>query len=72
MKKETFLLLTSEEGMKHRSQRPIEPEAAFGQMKEDMHYRRDSGISERTLLRSFVIDKTRKVKFLYNIIRFPL
>ena len=31
MKKETFLLLTSEEGMKHRSQRPIEPEAAFGQ-----------------------------------------
>ena len=24
------------------------------------------------LLRSFVIDKTRKVKFLYNIIRFPL
>ena len=40
MKKETFLLLTSEEGMKHRSQRPIEPEAAFGQMKEDMHYKR--------------------------------
>ena len=31
MKKETFLLLTSEEGMKHRSQR---------QMKEDMHYKR--------------------------------
>ena len=24
------------------------------------------------LLRSFVIDETRKVKFLYNIIRFPL
>lgn len=39
-KKEAFLLLTSEEGMKHRSQRPIEPEAAFGQMKEDMHYKR--------------------------------
>lgn len=39
-KKEAFLLLTSEEGMKQRSQRPIEPEAAFGQMKEDMHYKR--------------------------------
>ena len=39
-KKEAFLLLTSEEGMKHRSQRPIEPEAAFGQMKEGMHYKR--------------------------------
>lgn len=39
-KKEAFLLLTSEEGMKHRSLRPIEPEAAFGQMKEDMHYKR--------------------------------
>ena len=39
-KKEAFLLLTSEEGMKHRSQRPIEPEAAFGQIKEDMHYKR--------------------------------
>ena len=32
-KKEAFLLLTSEEGLKHRSQRPIEPEAVFGQMK---------------------------------------
>lgn len=39
-KKEAFLLLTSEEGMKQRSQRPIEPEAAFGKMKEDMHYKR--------------------------------
>ena len=28
-KKEAFLLLTSEEGLKHRSQRPIEPEAVF-------------------------------------------
>ncbi|MFQ9808619.1 MAG: transposase [Segatella copri] len=26
--------------MKHRSQRPIEPEAVFGQMKADMHYKR--------------------------------
>ena len=34
------LLLTSEEGLKHRSRRPIEPEAVFGQMKADMHYKR--------------------------------
>ena len=40
IKKEAFLLLTSEEGLKHRSQRPIEPEAVFGQMKADMHYKR--------------------------------
>ena len=33
-------LLTSEEGMKHRSNRPVEPEAVFGQMKYNMAYRR--------------------------------
>ena len=33
-------LLTSEEGLKRRSRRPIEPEAVFGQMKHDMQYRR--------------------------------
>lgn len=32
--------LTSEEGLKHRSKRPIEPEAVFGQMKYNMAYRR--------------------------------
>lgn len=32
--------LTSEEGLKHRSKRPIEPEAVFGQMKHDMQYKR--------------------------------
>jgi len=32
--------LTSEKGLKHRSNRPIEPEAVFGQMKYDMQYRR--------------------------------
>ena len=26
--------------MKHRSQRPIEPAVAIGQMKADMHYKR--------------------------------
>ena len=33
-------LLTSEEGLKRRSRRPIEPEAVFGQMKYDNHYKR--------------------------------
>ena len=32
--------LTSEKGLEHRSKRPIEPEAVFGQMKYNMHYRR--------------------------------
>ena len=32
--------LTSEKGLKHRSNRPIEPEAVFGQMKHDMQYKR--------------------------------
>ena len=33
-------LLTSEEGLRHRGQRCIEPEAVFGQMKFNMAYRR--------------------------------
>ncbi len=33
-------LLTSEEGLKHRGRRCIEPEAVFGQMKFNMAYRR--------------------------------
>ena len=32
--------LTSERGLEHRSKRPIEPEAVFGQMKFNMAYRR--------------------------------
>ena len=32
--------LTSEKGLRHRSKRPIEPEAVFGQMKYDMQYKR--------------------------------
>ena len=39
-KKEAFELLTSELGLEHRSKRPVEPEAAFGQMKFDMGYKR--------------------------------
>ncbi len=40
--------LTSEEGIKHRGRRCIEPEAVFGQMKADMAYKR---------FRHFKIDK---------------
>ena len=32
--------LTSEKGIRHRSKRPIEPEAVFGQMKYNMNYKR--------------------------------
>ena len=32
--------LTSEKGLEHRSRRPIEPEAVFGQMKYNMQYKR--------------------------------
>ena len=32
--------LISEKGLEHRSKRPIEPEAVFGQMKNNMHYKR--------------------------------
>ena len=32
--------LTSEKGIEHRSKRPIEPEAVFGQMKHGMQYKR--------------------------------
>ena len=34
------VLLCSEEGLKHRGQRCIEPEAVFGQMKNNMNYKR--------------------------------
>lgn len=39
-KRKTRELLTSEEGLKHRGRRCIEPEAVFGQMKFNMAYRR--------------------------------
>ena len=32
--------LTSEKGLEHRSKRPIEPEAVFGQIKYNMQYKR--------------------------------
>ena len=33
-------LLTSDEGLMHRSRRPIEHEAVFGQIKYDNHFKR--------------------------------
>lgn len=39
-KREATERLTSEEGLAHRSRRPIEPEAVFGQMKHNKHYKR--------------------------------
>ena len=39
-KRKTRELLTSEEGLKHRGRRCVEPEAVFGQMKFNMAYRR--------------------------------
>ncbi len=43
--------LNSEEGLVHRSKRPIEPEAVFGQMKYNMAYRRfrHTGIDKVTM-----------------------
>jgi hypothetical protein len=43
-------LLTSEEGLHHRSRRPIEPEAVFGQTKANKHYDR---------FRHFGLDKVK-------------
>ena len=39
-KEKARLLLTSEEGLKHRGRRCIEPEALFGQMKQNLQYKR--------------------------------
>ena len=39
-KKKAFERLTSERGLFHRSKRPIEPEAVFGQIKTDKQYKR--------------------------------
>ena len=40
LKRKAAELLTSEDGIKRRGQRCIEPEAVFGQMKADMNYKR--------------------------------
>lgn len=54
--------LTSEDGIKHRGRRGIEPEAVFGQMKYDMAYRR---------FRHFGMDKV-KMDFAFFAIAFNL
>lgn len=40
LKEQARNLLTSEEGLKHRSKRPIEPEAVFGQLKSNNKFNR--------------------------------
>lgn len=54
--------LTSEEGIRHRGQRCIEPEAVFGQMKYNMAYKR---------FRHFGLDKV-KMDFAFFAIAFNL
>ncbi|WP_185964936.1 transposase, partial [Klebsiella pneumoniae] len=39
-KRQVRELLTSERGLYHRSKRPVEPEAVFGQINEAHHFRR--------------------------------
>jgi hypothetical protein len=55
-------LLTSEEGLQHRSRRPIEPEAVFGQTKSNKQYER---------FRHFGLDKV-KMDFAIFAIAFNL
>ena len=45
--------LLSEEGIKHRGRRCIEPEAVFGQMKYNMAYRRFRHIGEEMVTMNF-------------------
>ena len=47
-------LLTSDEGLLHRSRRPIEPEAVFGQIKYDNHFKRFSYRGKRLVNAEFV------------------
>lgn len=54
--------LTSEEGLRHRGRRCIEPEAVFGQMKTDMNYKR---------FRHFGIDKVA-MDFVFFAIAFNI
>jgi len=55
LKKTAFDLLTSEEGLKRRSRRPIEPEAVFGQIKTDMGYKRFRHFGKDLVLMDFGI-----------------
>ena len=46
-------LLISNEGLRHRSRRPIEPEAVFGQIKYDNHFKRFSYRGKRLVNAEF-------------------
>jgi transposase len=48
-------LLTSEEGLLHRSRRPIEPEAVFGQTKSNKHYNRFRHFNKDKVIMDFAI-----------------
>lgn len=48
-------LLTSEEGIYHRSQRPIEPESVFGQTKSNKRYNRFRHFNKDKVLMDFAI-----------------
>ena len=48
-------LLISEEGLRHRSRRPIEPEAVFGQMKANKHYKRFRHFGKEKITMDFAI-----------------
>ena len=48
-------LLTCEEGIYHRSQRPIEPESVFGQTKSNKHYNRFRHFNKDKVLMDFAI-----------------
>lgn len=54
-KKKARELLTSEEGLVHRSRRPVEPEAVFGQMKANKHYKRFRHFGKDKILMDFAI-----------------
>jgi transposase len=48
-------LLTSPEGLLHRSRRPIEPEAVFGQTKANKHYNRFRHFGKDMIMMDFAI-----------------
>jgi Transposase DDE domain len=48
-------LLTSPEGLLHRSRRPIEPEAVFGQTKSNKHYNRFRHFDKDKVMMDFAI-----------------
>jgi len=54
-KKKARERLMSEEGLKHRRRRPIEPEAVFGQMKYNKLYKRFRHVGKENVLMDFTI-----------------